>query len=202
MRINSSLKSHTFASTQVNIKDIKTFRKMKKFLIALSSIITILSCGQRNSGQITEPTSSDVTAHESSTDTTYVETLNDIRFEGWTMKDWADNEYIREVRRYLDAYNSGQITDPKLEEYKEFVQGKFIIGDINPGLWGGAFMYIIFFDHPDKIFSVLVYSDVDEEKRTISNYECMGLKFEGNNSGFTQTDILQFLKQYPDHKLW
>ena len=27
MRINSSLKSHTFASTQVNIKDIKAFRK-------------------------------------------------------------------------------------------------------------------------------------------------------------------------------
>ena len=32
----------------------------------------------------------------------------------------------------------------------ELIQGKFVIGDIKPGLWGGAFMYIVFFDHPDK----------------------------------------------------
>ena len=176
--------------------------KMKKLLIALASIITVLSCGQRNRTQITEATSSDETAYETSTDTTSAETLNDIRFEGWTTKDWADNEYIREVRRYIDAYNTGQITDPNLDEYKEFIQGKFVIGDINPGLWGGAFMYILFFDHPDKMFSVLVYSDVDEEKRSVSNYKCMGLKLEDSKSGFTQTDIIQFLKQYPEHKLW
>ena len=42
-----------------------------------------------------------------------------------------------------------------------------MIGDIKPGLCGGAFMPIVFFDHPDKTFSVLVYSDVDEETATI-----------------------------------
>ena len=63
-------------------------------------------------------------------------------------------------------------------------------------------MYIVFFDHPDKMFSVLVYSDVDEEKRTVSNYQCMGLKLEDTNANFTQEEIMQFLKQYPDHRLW
>ena len=175
---------------------------MKKIVLALAGIITLLSCGQRNRVQIKEPANPDVTAYESIEDTTSTETLNDIRFDGWTMKDWVDNEYIREVRRYIDAYNAGEITDPYLDEYREFIQGKFVIGDINPGLWGGAFMYIVFFDHPDKMFSVLVYSDVDEEKRTISNYQCMGLKLEDTNANFTQEEILQFLKQYPDHRLW
>ena len=135
-------------------------------------------------------------------DTTYRETLNDIRFAGWTKKEWADNEYIREVRRYRDAYNKGEIKDPYLDEYKEYIQGKFVIGEINPGLWGGAFMYIVFYDHPDKTFSVLVYSDVDEETRTVSNYECRGLKYEDMDLGYSQEDILQFLKECPEQKMW
>jgi hypothetical protein len=134
--------------------------------------------------------------------TTYREPLNDIRFDGWTKKEWADNEYIREVRRYIDAYNNGEFEDTYLDEYKEYIQGKFVIGDINPGLWGGAFMYIVFYDYPDKTFSVLVYSDVDEETRTVSNYECRGLKYEDMDLGFSQEDILQFLKECPEQKMW
>ena len=130
------------------------------------------------------------------------ETLNDIRFDGWTKKEWADNEYIREVRRYIDAYNNGEFEDPDLDEYKEYIQGKFVIGDINPGLWGGAFMYIMFYDHPDMTFSVLVYSDVDEETRTVSNYKCYGLKYEDMDLGYSQEDILQFLKECPEHRMW
>ena len=175
---------------------------MKKIVLALAGIITLLSCGQRNRVQIKEPANPDVTAYESIEDTTSTETLNDIRFDGWTMKDWVDNEYIREVRRYIDAYNAGEITDPYLDEYREFIQGKFVIGDINPGLWGGAFMYIVFFNNPEKTFSVLVQSDVDVETRTISNYECYGLKMEDFDLGFSQEDIRQFLKECPEHKMW
>lgn len=29
------------------------------------------------------------------------ETLNDIRFAGWGEKEWADNEYIRAVRKTI-----------------------------------------------------------------------------------------------------
>ena len=92
----------------------------------------------------------DVTSIDTIDENAGRETLNDIRFAGWTKEDWADNEYIREVRRYIDAYNRGEFEDPDLDECKEYIQGKFVIGDIKPGLWGGAFMYIVFFDHPDK----------------------------------------------------
>ena len=44
--------------------------------------------------------------------------LNDIRFAGWTKKEWADNDYIRAVRKYIDAYNSGKIKNPDLDEHK------------------------------------------------------------------------------------
>lgn len=130
------------------------------------------------------------------------ETLNDIRFDGWTNKEWADNEYIRAVRKYIDAYHNGEIEDPYLDDYKTYIEGKFVIGDINPGLWGGAFMHIVFYDNPDKTFSTLVYSDVDEQTRTVSNYVCYGLKYEDIDLGFSQEDILQFLKECPEHKMW
>ena len=183
---------------------------MKNLLLLMACFISILSCGNQNRTKNIDDTASEntqvaVLEDELETmeeDTTYRETLNDIRFAGWTKEDWADNEYIREVRRYIDAYNRGEIQDPNLDEYKEYVQGKFVIGDIKPGLWGGAFMYIVFFDHPEKTFSVLVYSDVDEETRTVSNYTCYGLKMEDFDMGYGQEDILQFLKECPEHRLW
>ena len=172
-------------------------------------MISLLSCNCQNTSNrrsivdnhtIDSATSED-TEYETTEDRTR-ETLDDIRFDGWTKKEWADNEYIREVRRFIDAYNNGEIKDPYLDQYKEYIQGKFVIGDINPGLWGGAFMYIVFYDHPDKTFSVLVYSDVDEETRIVSNYECRGLKYEDMDLGYSQEDILQFLKECPEQKMW
>ncbi len=183
---------------------------MRKLLI-FTSLISLLGCNNQNrikgveisdKDNIITDTTSYLTESESVEDTTYRETLNDIRFAGWTKKEWADNEYIREVRRFIDAYNRGEFEDPYLDEYKEYIQGEFVIGDINPGLWGGAFMYIVFFNHPDKTFSVLVYSDVDEETRTISNYQCYGLKMEDFDMGYSQEDILQFLKECPEQKMW
>ena len=178
-------------------------------LFIITCLLTLLSCNNQNrtkGADVTENKNNEIVTdsvkYEPVRDTTYRETLNDIRFAGWTKEDWADNEYIREVRRHIDAYNRGEIQDPNLDEYKEYVQGKFVIGDIKPGLWGGAFMYIVFFDHPEKTFSVLVYSDVDEETRTVSNYTCYGLKLEDFDMGFGQEDILQFLKECPEQRLW
>lgn len=188
----------------------KGMQTMRKLLI-FTSLISLLGCNNQNrikgveisdKDNIITDTTSYLTESESVEDTTYRETLNDIRFAGWTKKEWADNEYIREVRRFIDAYNRGEFEDPYLDEYKEYIQGEFVIGDINPGLWGGAFMYIVFFNHPDKTFSVLVYSDVDEETRTISNYQCYGLKMEDFDMGYSQEDILQFLKECPEQKMW
>lgn len=183
---------------------------MKKILLLLHCLVILSACNNQNRVKVTDNivdalvnnNFTDSIECEPIADTTYRETLNEIRFAGWTRKEWADNEYIREVRRYIDAYNNGELEDAYLDEYKECIQGKFVIGDINPGLWGGAFMYIVFYDHPDKTFSVLVYSDVDEETRTISNYKCYGLKYEDMDLGFSQDDILQFLKECPEHRMW
>lgn len=184
---------------------------MKKILL-LACMISLLSSNCQNTSNrstvdapaidTTSYTATDKDAEYESTENETRETLNDIRFDGWTKKEWADNEYIRAVRRYIDAYNNGDIKDSYLDAYKEYIQGKFVIGDIKPGLWGGAFMYIVFFDHPDKTFSVLVYSDVDEETRTVSNYKCYGLQLEDFDLGYSQEDILQFLKECPEHRLW
>ena len=46
-------------------------------------------------------------------------TLNDIRFDGWERSDWLDNEYIRTLRKYLDDYNSGKVSNTNLDPYKE-----------------------------------------------------------------------------------
>ena len=182
---------------------------MKGLPFLFACLISLWSCNCQNTSKRRSTvddsaidTSSYTVEEYESTENETRETLNDIRFDGWTKKEWADNEYIREVRRYIDAYNNGEIKDSYLDEYKEFIQGNFVIGDINPGLWGGAFMYIVFYDHPDKTFSVLVYSDVDEETRTVSNYECRGLKYEDMDLGFSQEDILQFLKECPEQKMW
>ena len=181
---------------------------MKQLLLLFVCLATFFSCNSQNN------TNSKNTVADSAVDTNsyYVasqdadygekETLNDIRFDGWTKKEWADNEYIRAVRKYIDAYNSGNIENDNLDEHKKYIQGKFVIADIQPYLTGGVLIYIIFYDYPEKTFSAYVYSDVDEKTRVVSNYECRGLKNENMDLEFSQEDILQFLKECPEHRLW
>ena len=176
-------------------------------------MISLLSCNCQNTSNrrstvddsIVDTTSytvvSEYTEYEATEDETR-ETLNDIRFDGWTKKEWADNEYIREVRRYIDEYNMGEIENPDLDEYKVYMQGKFIIADIRPCIVGGAFIYFSFYDYPDKVFAAMVYSDVDEKTRVVSNYECRSLKYEDLDLKITQEEIRQFLKECPEQKMW
>ena len=186
---------------------------MKNLIFLLTCLAVLMSCNNQNgtketvtpvkdSISVNVDVAADTTECESAEDTTYRETLNDIRFEGWTMKEWVDNEYIREVRRYIDAYNNGEISDPDLDKYKDYIQGKFVLADIQPFILGGVEIYIIFYDNPEKTFSSVVYSTVNEDTRTVTNYRCYGLKNEDIDLGFSQEDILQFLKERPDQKLW
>ena len=187
--------------------------KVDKIIILLTYYLLILSCNCQNNSNskstvddsIVDTTSYTVASEDTEYETTEGETretLNDIRFDGWTKKEWADNEYIREVRRYIDAYNNGEFEDPNLDEYKEYIQGKFAIADIQPYLTGGALIYIIFYDNPEQTFSAHVYSDVDEKTRVVSNYECRRLKNENMDLQFSQEDIRQFLKECPEQKMW
>lgn len=63
-------------------------------------------------------------------------TLNDIRFNGWERSDWLDNEYIRTLRKHLDDYNNGKISNSNLDPYKEHIKGQFVVYDINSYLLG------------------------------------------------------------------
>lgn len=80
--------------------------------ILFTCLLSLLSCNNQHRAKgvdisdedkINIDTTSYLTESESVEDTTYCETLNDIRFAGWTKKEWADNEYIREVRRYING---------------------------------------------------------------------------------------------------
>ena len=106
------------------------------------------------------------------------------------------------MRKYLDEYNSGKIEDVRLDEYQDYIKGKFVIADIVPSIIGGALIYIVFYDHPEQTFSAHVYSDVDDKTRTISNYDCRGLTNENIDLGLSQEDIMQFLKECPEHRMW
>ena len=181
---------------------------MKQLLLLFVCLATLFSCNSQNntnSKNAVADSAVDTNSYSmASQDADYgeKETLNDIRFDGWTKKEWADNEYIRAVRKYIDAYNSGNIENDNLDEHKKYIQGKFVIADIQPYLTGGVLIYIIFYDYPEKTFSAYVYSDVDEKTRVVSNYECRGLKNENMDLEFSQEDILQFLKECPEHRLW
>ena len=185
---------------------------MKRYLLLLTCLLTLASCNFKNN-KVNETNSTEnmeVVSNEQIspivTDTIKEaktgETLNDIRFAGWDKAKWVDNEYIRTVRKYIDAYNNGEITDTTLDEYKDYIQGKFVIGDIQPWITGGAIIYIIFCDHPEKMFYSKVYSYVNVQTREVYDYECRGIRLETNESGCTKEDITQFLKECPEHKMW
>ena len=182
-------------------------------LLLIATLVTLLSCTCQNTSNkrsIVDSPAIDAISYSATNedvgsgvaDDATGETLNDIRFAGWTKKEWADNEYIREVRRYIDAYLNGDVENPALDAHKCYMQGKFIIADISPCLWGGAFIYFSFYDYPDKVFAAMVYSDVDEKTRVVSNYECRSLTYEDLDLNITQEEIRQFLKESPEQKMW
>lgn len=129
-------------------------------------------------------------------------TLNDIRFDGWERKDWLDNEYIRTLRKYLDDYNSGKVSNANLDPYKEQIKGKFVVYDINPYLLGGVLIRITFLDMPDRVFSSWIYSNVDEQKEIVESYEFRSISIEEETTGMTKEDILQAVKEMDGLKLW
>ena len=129
-------------------------------------------------------------------------TLNDIRFDGWERSDWLDNEYIRTLRKYLDDYNSGKVSNADLDPYKEQIRGKFVVYDINSYLLGGALIRITFLDMPDRVFSSWIYSNADEKKETVESYEFRSISIEEERTDMTKEDILQAIKEMDGLKLW
>ena len=180
-----------------------------RILLIFICCATLLSCGHNNQAKKTSLTenivvaeATDATSSDIIEESASGETLNDIRFAGWGKNEWGDNEYIRTLRKYLDEYNSGKIEDARLDEYKDFIKGKFVIADIQPYIAGGAYISIIFYNNPDKIFSAVVYSYVDEKTKKVTKYEFRSMDLTLSGYDVTQEEIHQFLKECPEHKMW
>lgn len=131
--------------------------------------------------------------------------LNAIRFEGWTDNDWLDNDYIREIRKFCDAYSRGEINDGKfdsLKPYKTLMKSKFIVIDIQPYIFGGVSAAIVFLDNTKPIFDTWVYSDIDEKKKVVTGYEIRLCELSDNEFNITKERILEIIKEHPENKLW
>lgn len=113
-----------------------------------------------------------------------------------------DNEYIRTLRKYLDDYNKGIVSNPALDPYREQLKGQFVVYDINPYLLGGALIRITFLDLPDRVFSSWIYSNVDEKKEMVESYEFRSISIEKETTGMTKEDIQQAIKEMDELKLW
>ena len=130
------------------------------------------------------------------------ESLNDIRFKGWTEKQWFDNDYIRELRRYIDACSEGEIVDQTLLAHKDILKSKFIVGIIEPAIYGGVFVHFIFLDAPHKVFYTQVYSYVNPDTKKVDNYEVRGVFLNEKETDYTRETLLNIVKNHPELKLW
>jgi hypothetical protein len=69
---------------------------------------------------------------------------------------------VHYLRKAFNAYlnGKGSATEAKeLEKWsKDYYRSKFIVMSIDPGLFGGTFLTIMFQDNPDKVFVAWVYN--------------------------------------------
>lgn len=171
---------------------------MKATFTFITVLFAISACGMKQAKQ-----ASIIDAVIQAEDTISTrKALNDIRFDGWKEADWLDNEYIRTLRKYLDDYNAGKVSNSDLAPYKEQIKGQFVVYSIEPYLVGGAFIRITFLDMPDRVFSSWIYSNVDEKKEIVESYEFRSIAIEEERTDMTKEDILQAIKEMDGLKLW
>lgn len=175
---------------------------MNRFLFIISTLVAFSAYSQQNSSTVQKKLEGLDTTLQTTDTTGTGKSLNDIRFDGWERSDWLDNEYIRTLRKYLDDYNNGIVSNPALDPYREHIKGQFVVYDINSYLLGGALIRITFLDMPDRVFSSWIYSNVDEKKEIVESYEFRSISIEEETTGMTKEDILQAIKEMEGLKLW
>lgn len=183
-----------------------------KHLAFIMMAFLLWACSS-NSGKATDNSQKDKTSTEQAAPDTSANaggevaegddpSLNDIRFANFKDADWLNNEYIRQLRAYINDFNAGKIEDEELEAYKDKVRGQFAIYNVEPFLLGGLFIQFVFVDNPDDIFSSWVYSDVDEGTKAVTGYSVHAVKMEDMKSGFSKEDILKIVNENENMKLW
>lgn len=129
--------------------------------------------------------------------------LNGIRFEEWSDKEWLNNNYIRSVRLYLDAYILGLVKNEEFDKHKEAMKGKFCICSIEPFMGGGAWMHIAFVDDTSFSLRFWVYSFVNESNSiAIEGYDVRGADLIDEPIGISPSELKDILKENPLNTLW
>ena len=102
--------------------------------------------------------------------------LNDLRFYGWSGDDWYNNNYIRTIRIFMDAYAAGEIGEDflknvqmeeldkdKRDMYASIMNSKFVVAEMDLPMLGGIMYYLIPLDNTKLVISAWVYSFVVED---------------------------------------
>lgn len=184
---------------------------MKQQILVLGCIVTMLSCTSNKEkvvgNELVHHSDSDIVKVEEIEDLLFDEmpsgrSLNDVRFDNWTEKEWLNNDYIKTLRNHIDACLNGGVSDEYFDKYKDEITGQFLVYAIEPFLGGGVFIRYCFVDRPNEVFSTWVYSFVDEENDTVVGYECRGIEKEDFETGLTKEDIENLLEEDENHRLW
>lgn len=174
---------------------------MKKLLFV--SAILLSGCTGVNKGSV-----EDVDSISCDNDTLVEDTisfrpsLNDIRFANFTEKDWLDNEYLSELRTYIDNYCKGDKTNKELDPYKKYMKSKFVVMWVEPAIMGGMYIQFTFLDLPSQCFESWVYSYVDVDKETVTGYEVRSVHVGEKMPDMTIEEILEAVKNHPELKLY
>ncbi|MDE6688461.1 MAG: hypothetical protein K2J86_01000 [Prevotella sp.] len=186
-------------------------KKIKLFVVAAMMAIAVsVSCtnkGQDGNNSAKGEEQAELADADADSDGEFTgKGLNEIRFENFKEKDWLDNDYIRALRRYIDDFRNGHISEkdeePTNVEPQE-VKGQFIVANVGPCLGGGLFVYVIFIDNPECYYSAWIYSFVDVDTETITGYSVrMFNREDDKKTELTREQILNDTKEHPELKLW
>ena len=174
---------------------------MKKLLFVC--VILLAGCMGVNKGSAedVDSTSCEMDTLAEETDT-LSKSLNDIRFGNYTPEDWLDNEYLSELRTYIDNYCKGEITNEELDPYKKYLKSQFVVLWAEPAIFGGMFVQFAFLDLPEHGFNAWVYSFVNEDEEKVTGYEVRSVHSEEEPTKLTKEEILETVKEHPELKLW
>lgn len=178
-----------------------------KSAVFLMFTFTFMSCGHLNSDKSdveieSESADSTETVFIGRTDSVNTKSLNEIRFGEWSDEDWYDNDYLRELRHYLNQVYEGQIKDEKLQPYIPLFKSSFTVYKVEPFFTGGLYVQIVFIDSPTQVFEANIYSYVDELTETIDDYEVRGVIPSDIESHFSKEQILELIEAHPEIKLY
>ena len=137
--------------------------------------------------------------------------LDDVRFYNWEESDWWNNNHIRAVRIYLDAFRLGLLSEDYVKEHnldqynkhKKLFGGKFNVAALEPFMAGGLMVYGVFIDNPEYMVVAWVYSCVDDD--TITGYDVRSFEVREREKAYTKEEIEGIMKQFsedPYFKLW